>query len=277
MADDDMTYPLINKNEKDNNKKDSEKVTNENNNNINNNVRVISEDENDRKNDFLNMITNERIMRNKLNSKIYFTFFLQSLLIFSFIYYAFHEESFHILLQKNTKLFYVSAIIASAIMLVCFSEKGKALTIEPFNYFFFIIYSICIAIMICKIVILFSFETIKILWILIIFMLLSLTIYSFKSINEIKLIPTSFVVFIILSCVGVVLKIFVNISLINIIFIILCLMCLNLYIIYDVNSVIEEKKKKREKLDSFILNILVYFDIIMKVLSILNFNLKPFI
>jgi len=192
------------------------------------------------------------------------------LIIFIFIYYAFYSEAFRNLLQKNHKLFFISLVLAAVIMFA--SEKIKFLSVVPFNYFIFLIFSLCISILVCKLVILFSFKTIAILWVLLIFMILSLSIYAFITKIEIKLLPTSFFVLMVLLIIGVFIKFFADVSFVDMLFIILCLICFNLYLIYDTNVLIEERKMTSR--DYFTLNILLYLDIIMNFIKLAKFIIK---
>ena len=260
-VDDDIIAPLINKKEEKNEEtksKDSEEEKEENKNSEKNNKKKI---------EYYNP---KIISKNKLSGKVYFVFFIQSLIIFLFIYYAFHNETFTNLLQKNHKFFYVSVILASAIMVA--SGMVKLFSVVPFNYFFFFIFSLCISIIICKLAILFSFKTIAIFWTLLVCMILSLSLYALRMKREIKLISTSFFVFVILLLVGLIVKFIANIPIVDMLLIILCLIAFNIYLIYDVNSLIEEKGISSR--DYFTLNILLYLDIIMNFIKLVNFIYK---
>ena len=219
---DDTTAPLINKEEeeeKNNEEKNSEKE--DENDGGDNEEEEEDEEEKIKKSKILKAKRQEIIKKNKLSGKVYLVFFLQSLIIFIFIYYAFYSEEFRNLLQKNLKLFFISVVLAGVIMLV--SQKVKFLSVAPFNYFIFLIFTLCISIMICKLVILFSFKTIAILWVLLVCMILSLSIYAFTTKIEIKLLPTSFFVLVVLLIVGLCITFFGDVPFVDIIFIILCL------------------------------------------------------
>ena len=259
-AEDDIKIPLIKK-EKDENEKKSNKEKSEN----NNNEEESEEDEEDNK--ISQEELNEIIRKNKIISKVYLVFFVQSLIIFLFIYFAFYEEIFTSMLKKNGKLFYLSAALAFVIMLISF--KVKILTVVPLNYFFFLLFSACISVIICKISILFTFKTIGTLWTLFIVMILSLAIYTYNLKKEIKLISAAFIVFLILFCASIVLKLSMGVSILNIILINICLVTVGLYLIYDTKYIIEEKGLKKN--DYFTLNILVYFDIIMNFIKLVKF------
>ena len=259
-AEDDIKIPLIKK-EKDENEKKSNKEKSED----NNNEEESEEDEEDNK--ISQEELNEIIRKNKIISKVYLVFFVQSLIIFLFIYFAFYEEIFTSMLKKNGKLFYLSAALAFVIMLISF--KVKILTVVPLNYFFFLLFSACISVIICKISILFTFKTIGTLWTLFIVMILSLAIYTYNLKKEIKLISAAFIVFLILFCASIVLKFSMGVSILNMILINICLVTVGLYLIYDTKYIIEEKGLKKN--DYFTLNILVYFDIIMNFIKLVKF------
>ena len=274
MADkieDDITAPLINKEEEEKNK-DEKKSDKKNSEKENETHEEEEENEEERKERMkrLKELRQKILKKNKLTGKVYLVFFLQSLIIFIFIYYAFYSEAFRNLLQKNHKLFFISLVLAAVIMFA--SEKIKFLSVVPFNYFIFLIFSLCISILVCKLVILFSFKTIAILWVLLIFMILSLSIYAFITKIEIKLLPTSFFVLMVLLIIGVFIKFFADVSFVDMLFIILCLICFNLYLIYDTNVLIEERKMTSR--DYFTLNILLYLDIIMNFIKLAKFIIK---
>ena len=274
MADkieDDITAPLINKEEEEKNK-DEKKSDKKNSEKENETHEEEEENEEERKERMkrLKELRQKILKKNKLTGKVYLVFFLQSLIIFIFIYYSFYSEAFRNLLQKNHKLFFISLVLAAVIMFA--SEKIKFLSVVPFNYFIFLIFSLCISILVCKLVILFSFKTIAILWVLLVFMILSLSIYAFITKIEIKLLPTSFFVLMVLLIIGVFIKFFADVSFVDMLFIILCLICFNLYLIYDTNVLIEERKMTSR--DYFTLNILLYLDIIMNFIKLAKFIIK---
>ena len=257
---DDIKSPLIKKEKEENEKKLNKEYLEDNNNN-----EEIEEDE-----EYIKISQeklNKIIGKNKIISKVYLVFFIQSLIIFLFLYFAFYEEIFTSMLKKNYKLFYCSVIFAFVIMFI--SHKVKILTVVPLNYFFFLLFSTCISVVICKIAILFSFKTMAILWSLVIVMILFLAIYTYNIKKEIKLISTAFIVFLILFGASIIIKFVANVSILNMILIIICLVCISLYLIYDMNNLIEEKNLTKN--DYFTLNILVYFDIIMNFIKLVKF------
>ena len=257
-SDEEMKEPLIKKKEKNDNKEVSLE-------NSEDNVSHKTAKEEIKK---IEEKHNEKVVRkNKLTGKVYFVFFIQSLIVFLFIYYAFNNEAFKKILQKNRKFFYVSIILAAIIMAI--SRYVKIFSVKPFNYFFFLIFSVSISIIVCKFAILFSFKTMVILWTLLVFMILSLSIYAFFYKKEIQLISTSFIVFIVLSIISLIIKFLANVSIIDSLIIVLSLVIFSVYLIYDVNKLIEEKQITSK--DYFLLNILLYFDIIMHFVKLIYF------
>ena len=259
---DDITIPLIKKEKGDKEKKSNKEYSEDNN---SKEEIEVEEEEEDKK--ISQEKLNEIIKKNKIISKVYLVFFIQSLIIFLFLYFAFYEEIFNSMLKKNNKIFYVSAVFAFVIMLI--SHKVKILTVVPLNYFFFLLFSSCISVVICKIAILFTFKTMATLWSLVIVMISFLSIYTYKLKREIKLISTAFIVFLVLFGASIILKFILNVSILNMILIIICLVSISLYLIYDMNQFIEEKNLTKN--DYFTLNILVYFDIIMNFIKLVNF------
>ena len=258
---DDITIPLIKKEKGDKEKKSNKEYSEDN----KSNEEIEVEEEEDKK--ISQEKLNEIIKKNKIISKVYLVFFIQSLIIFLFLYFAFYEEIFNSMLKKNNKIFYVSAVFAFVIMLI--SHKVKILTVVPLNYFFFLLFSSCISVVICKIAILFTFKTMATLWSLVIVMISFLSIYTYKLKREIKLISTAFIVFLVLFGASIILKFIFSVSILNMILIIICLVTISLYLIYDMNQLIEEKNLTKN--DYFTLNILVYFDIIMNFIKLVNF------
>ena len=90
--------------------------------------------------------------------------------------------------------------------------------------------------------------------------------------KEIKLLSTSFFVFVILLIVGLFVKFIVDVPIVDMLLIILCLISFNVYLIYDVNLLIEERGISSR--DYFTLNILLYLDIIMNFIRLFNFIYK---
>jgi ABC-type multidrug transport system fused ATPase/permease subunit len=103
-------------------------------------------------------------------------------------------------------------------------------------------------------------------------MILSLSLYALRMKREIKLISTSFFVFVILLLVGLIVKFIAGVPIVDMLLIILCLIAFNIYLIYDVNSLIEERGISSR--DYFTLNILLYLDIIMNFIKLVNFIYK---
>jgi len=253
--DEDIKVPLINKiknkSEKEKIKKTSKKYTEDNN----------IEDEEDENIELLEKekeIDVKTILKNKMISKIYFLFFVQLSITFLFIYYAFHNQLFMDLLKKNKQLFILSIILTGFMLFSSYLLKILLIT-APFNYFFFLIFTISLSYIICKIVILFSFKTIAFLWVLILIMFLSLSTYAYNSSKEIKIISAVTFSSIIVVSFSIIIKFVAKIPIVDILFILLCLTSLTIYLIYDINSIIKEKEIGSK--DYILVNILLYTDI----------------
>jgi len=251
----DIKVPLINKiknkSEKEKTKKTSKKYSEDNN----------IEDEEDENIELLEKekeIDIKIILKNKMISKIYFLFFIQLSITFLFIYYAFHNQLFMDLLKKNKQLFILSIILTGFMFFSSYLLKILLIT-APFNYFFFLVFTISLSYIICKIVILFSFKTIAFLWVLILIMFLSLSTYAYNSSKEIKIISGVSFSSIIVVSFSIIIKFVAKIPIVDILFILLCLTSLTIYLVYDVNSIIKEKEIGSK--DYILVNILLYTDI----------------
>ena len=126
--DEDMTIPLINKKSKDKEEKKSNNENPEENENNEEDEEEKERKEKEREKIRLKNIRLKKIIaKNKLTGKIYFVFFIQMLIAFLFIYYAFENKLFNKALQNNLKLFYISIILATIIMVV--SGKFKLFSV----------------------------------------------------------------------------------------------------------------------------------------------------
>jgi len=215
----------------------------------------------------------EIILKNRIISKIYFLFFIQLSINFLFIYYSFNNEKFKNLLEKNNELFYLSIGITAIIFFFSFKNR-ILLTTVPFNYFFFIIFTLSLSYLICRVVILFTFKTILVLWTLLLIMVLSLSIYSYNLAKKVQI--TSAVVFSSLSTISfsVIIKFVSKITIVNILLILLCLICFSIYLVYDVISLIEEKEI--EKKEYILVNVFLYTDIIKQFIKLIRMITKYF-
>ena len=259
----DFSIPLINKDKEE--KKLSKKYKEDS----------IDNDEKD--NEFTNLINKKQsinkkiILNNYLISKIFLLFFIQLSITYIFIYYSFKNQVFQKLIKANKKLF-IACIVITAIIFFC-SYKYKVIFItEPFNYFFFLVFTISISYLICKLLILFSFPTITALWILILIMILSLSVYAYNSKKNIIIIEVVVFESLILISFGIMIKFVAKIPIMHIVLILLCLITLSVYLIYDVKNVIEEKKI--EKKDYILVNVFLYTDIFRIFLKIIKLMIQ---
>ena len=260
----DFTEPLI-KGEKDKIEKKLSKKYKEDNN----------DDEED--NEFSNLISKkvkinkEIINKNHIITKIYFFFFLQVSITYIFIYYSFKNQIFQKLIKQNTQLFILSIAITGIIFFSSYKWK-EVLTTMPFNYFFFLVFTLGISFLICKITILFSFPTITVLWILLLIMILSLSAYAYNSTKDIKITEAVIFVTFILISFGIIIKFVAKIPIMDIVLMLFCLISLAIYLIYDVKKLIEEKKIGQK--DSILVNLLLYTDIFRIFVKLINFLVK---
>lgn len=222
----------------------------------------IDNDEED--NEFSNLINKkpkinkEIIYKNRIISKIFLIFFIQVSITYIFIYYSFKNQIFHKLIKENKKLFIASIGVTSIIFYSSFKFK-EIFTTVPFNYFFFLVFTISISYLMCKLLILFSFPTITVLWILLLIMILSLSVYAYNSKKDIKIIEIVVFVSLILISFGIIIKFIEKIPIMDMALMIICLISLAVYLIYDVKKTIEEKKIGQK--DYILVNVFLYTDI----------------
>ena len=222
----------------------------------------IDNDEED--NEFSNLINKkpkinkEIIYKNRIISKIFLIFFIQVSITYIFIYYSFKNQIFYKLIKENKKLFIASIGVTSIIFYSSFKFK-EIFTTVPFNYFFFLVFTISISYLMCKLLILFSFPTITVLWILLLIMILSLSVYAYNSKKDIKIIEIVVFVSLILISFGIIIKFIEKIPIMDMALMIICLISLAVYLIYDVKKTIEEKKIGQK--DYILVNVFLYTDI----------------
>lgn len=256
----DFTVPLIN-NEKE--KKLSKKYKEDN-----------KEDNDEEDNEFSNLISKkvkinkEIINKNLLITKIFLFFFIQLSITYIFIYYSFKNQIFQKLIKENKQLFILSIALTGIIFFSSYKWK-EVLTTMPFNYFFFLVFTLSISYLICKITVLFSLPTINVLWILLLIMILSLSAYSYNSMKDIKITEAVIFVTFILILFGIIIKFVVNIPIMDIVLMLLCLISLAIYLVYDVKNLIEEKKIGQK--DSLLVNLLLYTDIFRIFVKLVKF------
>jgi FtsH-binding integral membrane protein len=240
----------------------------------NNDYIELNQDEDNEASKFKEKMNKKSIIfKNKLISKIYFIFFIQLGIIFLFIYYAFHQKNFKSILQNNASIFYSAIGLSGMLIFACHKWK-KILTITPFNYFFFIIFTTSISIVICKISILFSYKSIAVLWSLLLVLTLSLSIYCLAMKVELVFISTVVLMSVIVVLCGVIIKFIAQVDFVDILFIFLCLISLEIYLIYDINSLIEDKNISPK--EYLLVNILLYGDFIRLFIKLVNFIYENF-
>ena len=231
----------------------------------------IDNDEED--NEFSNLINKkpkinkEIIYKNRIISKIFLIFFIQVSITYIFIYYSFKNQIFYKLIKENKKLF-IASIGVTAIIFYSSYQFKEIFTTVPFNYFFFLVFTISISYLICKLLILFSFPTITVLWILLLIMILSLSVYAYNSKKDSKIIEIVIFVSLILISFGIIIKFVAKIPIMNMILMILCLISLSVYLIYDVKKTIEENKIGQK--DYILVNVFLYTDIFRIFVKIVN-------
>ena len=119
-----------------------------------------SDDEEEKKLLLEKKVDKEVILKNHIISKIFLLFFIQLSITFLFIYYAFNNNKFNDLLKNHKELFYLSIGLTGLILFSSYKWEILLITV-PFKYFFFLIFTLSISYIVCKIVILFTFKEIS--------------------------------------------------------------------------------------------------------------------
>ena len=242
----------------------------------NNKISKINEDNSDDEEENLLLdkkVDKEVILKNRIISKIFLLFFIQLSITFLFIYYAFNNNKFNDLLKNHKEIFYLSIGLTGIILFSSYKWEILLITV-PFNYFFFLIFTLSISYIICKIVILFTFKVISLLWTLILIMILSLSIYSYNFTKAIKIIPAVIFTSLILFTFSIVIKFVSKIPIVNVLLILLCLISLAVYLVYDVLSLIKEKKIDNKHY--ILVNVYLYGDIFGLFFKLIKFISKNF-
>ena len=242
----------------------------------NNKISKINEDNSDDEEENLLLdkkVDKEVILKNRIISKIFLLFFIQLSITFLFIYYAFNNNKFNDLLKNHKEIFYLSIGLTGIILFSSYKWEILLITV-PFNYFFFLIFTLSISYIICKIVILFTFKVISLLWTLILIMILSLSIYSYNFTKAIKIIPAVIFTSLILFTFSIVIKFVSKIPIVNVLLILLCLISLAVYLVYDVLSLIKEKKIDNKHY--ILVNVYLYGDIFRLFFKLIKFITKNF-
>jgi FtsH-binding integral membrane protein len=263
---DDIKVPLLKK-IKHNSDEEEEKNNKSPKNKEDNNIIEEEDEENEL---LIEKVDKKVIAKNKMIGKIYFLFFIQLSITFLFIYYAFHSELFTNLLKNNKQMFLLSIGCTGLIFYSAYKLKILLITV-PFNYFCFLIFTISISFIICKITILFSFKTIAFLWALTLIMILSLSAYAYNSKKEITIISSVIFASIILVSFSIIIKFVAEIPIFDMLFMLLCLISLGVYLVYDVNCLIEDKNVGDK--EYILVNVFLYtnvFHIFLKLVKLIS-------
>ena len=234
------------------------------------------EDEEELQNLLEKQIDKKIISENYLISKIYFLFFIQLSITFLFIYYAFNNQLYNNLLKTNKQIFW-SAITVTALIFFGSYKWKEVLSTFPFNYFFFLIFTLSISFIACKIVILFQFKTIAVLWVLLLIMVLSLATYAYNSKTKIKIVEAVIFDSLILISFSLIIKFASGIPFVDILLILLVLISLAVYFIYDVRSLINDFKIRDN--DFIFVNIFLFIDILRlfgKLIKLISNNIAKY-
>lgn len=253
---DDISAPLINK------KQSNQKIFTED------NIEDEEKNINELSNQLKKKVNKDVLLKNHIICKIYLLFFLQLSITYLFIYYSFKNEVFHNLI-KNKHLLFGSSVGLTAIIFYGSYKWKEILQTVPFNYFFFLVFTISISFIICKIVIFFEFKTIAFLWVLTLIMILSLAIYAYNSSKEIDIIHAVIFVSLILISISIIIEFVAKIHIFSILLMLLCLITLAIYLVYEVLTLIKEKKIGDK--DYILVNVYLYTDIILLFVRLIKF------
>ena len=223
------------------------------------------------------MNSNPEVEKEKLKEKNSFEFMVylhllgQSIFISILLLFAFQNTFFNTLLKENNIIFYSLLII---LIVTTDSSIFTQILNNSMNYFYFVIFTLCISYIFCKIAILFNFYFIMIICLLNILEILYLTIKTYRIKNNKKMMkffvdPSSFRTCIIL--ISSILCYIFKIGTLKFFIILIIFLLFEAYIIRSMDYIlIKERnnfKNNRDYISSVIFLYIIIFRVILKFLK----------
>ena len=209
-------------------------------------------------------------IENRFIFKVYLHVFCQFIIILLMIILAFKNKLVNSIISNNIYAFFsISIATFIAIFLPLFIEK--LLKIIPYNYIYFLIFTIGVSYIICKIAILFSPLLVRTFSILFFFELIYLTIDAYINKKyDVDIGNASKFIGLLLIFIGFILYFIERIKFINLIIIITIILLIGIFLIYDLNLIFLEKRRKFEENDYVLATLFLYIDIFQTIFELIE-------
>lgn len=212
----------------------------------------------------------QKKIENKFIFKVYLHFFTHTIFILLMTILAFKCKIFHTFLWNNLILFFIILIITFSILIYpLFNDQ--ILKTSPYNYFYFIIFTICISYIICKIFIYFNPNLVQVGIVLFIFELIYLIVDAYISKRKnLEIGSTTAFMGLCLLFIGSILYFIEKVNFFKLIFIILFILLFGIYLIYDTNLIFLEARRKFKEDEYILATIFLYIDLIQTIVELIS-------
>ena len=201
--------------------------------------------------------------------KVYGLLLIQLSLTFGFIVLSIEIKSLTFFLLDHFGLYIIISIIPF-IILIAIVIKPQIMRKVPINYILLFIFSFSIGYSNALFVLQFKKVNIYLSMLLTLIVVLSLTIYAYKTKEDFTLMGGIFFVFLILICFASIINIFLGIKILDLMIDIFSVFLFSLYIIYDTQLILGNKSLSISEDDYILAVINLYLDIINLFIHILQ-------
>ena len=209
------------------------------------------------------------MIRKGFIAKVYGLLLIQLSLTFGFIVLSIEIKSLTFFLLDHFGLYIIISIIPF-IILIAIVIKPQIMRKVPINYILLFIFSFSFGYTNVLFVLRFKKVNIYLSMLLTLIVVLSLTIYAYKTKEDFTLMGGIFFVFLILICFASIINIFLGIKILDLMIDIFSVFLFSLYIIYDTQIILGNKSLSLSE-DDYILAVLnLYLDIINLFIHILK-------
>ena len=209
-------------------------------------------------------------IESKFIFKVYFHIFFEVIICLIMITFSFKIRAFQNLIVSNKIIFYIMLVIAFITFINPFFND-KLLKKFPYNYIYLLIFVLSVSYILCKIVVSFNPNMIKISGILLICEIFGLLIYSYINKNEqIDIYYGSSFMLLCLLFLSSIIYFFDKVSIYKLFFIIIFIWIFGIFLIYDMNLIFEEKRRPFEENDFVLATMFIYIDIIQTMLELIG-------
>jgi FtsH-binding integral membrane protein len=209
-------------------------------------------------------------IESKFIFKVYLHILFEVIICLTMIIFSFKIRAFQNLIVSNKIIFYIMLVIAFITLINPFFND-KLLKKYPYNYIYLLAFVLSASYIVCKIVLLFNPNLIKISGILLICELFGLLIYSYINKNEqIDIYYGSSFMLLCLLFIGSIVYFFDKVSIYKLFFIIIFIWIFGIFLIYDMNLIFEEKRRAFEENDYVLATMFIYIDIIQTIFELIG-------